>query len=107
MTNTNVTNPQQLISVINALDTLKDYLIQQLNQPQQPVVQLSATTAEVNWITKGTYDWVLLRNWCRDNGVEIDKADYYGLMLNDYPAQAWLEVYGVDLATIFPTRLYS
>ena len=45
MTNTNVTNPQQLISVINALDTLKDYLIQQLNQPQQPVVQLSATTA--------------------------------------------------------------
>ncbi|EAW2470256.1 ORF6N domain-containing protein [Salmonella enterica subsp. enterica] len=47
---------------------------------------------------KGKYNYVLLRRWCRENGMHPrDVPDERYGSVNSWPAEAWLAVYGTDL----------
>lgn len=80
--------------------------LEQQNQTSKSTVynvddSLTATTTEVSMRTGYVYNWVLLKRWCVEHNYEIPKANYFGLDLNDYPAQAWLDVYNIDLHKLF------
>lgn len=49
------------------------------------------------------YKWQDLKNYCKAAGLSIGKSFNPGLQLNvnTYPAAAWFEIYGVDLAALF------
>ena len=51
---------------------------------------------------KGNFNYVELRRYCIANELEIKKAPdgRYG-KVNSYPAEAWLNVYGIDLEELF------
>ncbi|OOR87408.1 hypothetical protein LP109_01050 [Moraxella bovis] len=57
----------------------------------------TASTTAVSFWTLEQYDWKPLRKWCLDRNIEIEKETVNGLQINSYPAQAWLEVYGIVL----------
>lgn len=57
----------------------------------------SASTTSVSHWTMEQYDWKPLRKWCVDRNIDIEKETVNGLQINSYPAQAWLEVYGIVL----------
>lgn len=57
----------------------------------------SASTIAVSFWTLEQYDWKPLRKWCLDRDLDIAKEEVNGLQVNSYPAQAWLEVYGIVL----------
>ncbi|EBM0614922.1 TPA: ORF6N domain-containing protein [Salmonella enterica] len=47
---------------------------------------------------KGKYNYVLLRRWCRENGMHPrDVPDERYGSVKSWPAEAWLAVYGTDL----------
>lgn len=47
---------------------------------------------------KGKYNYVLLRRWCRENGISPrDVPDERYGSVKSWPAEAWLAVYGIDL----------
>lgn len=47
---------------------------------------------------KGKYNYVLLRRWCRENGISPrDVPDERYGRVKSWPAEAWLAVYGIDL----------
>ncbi|ENZ9959294.1 hypothetical protein ACFLJF_004915 [Salmonella enterica] len=56
------------------------------------------TRAEKSTGKKGKYNYVLLRRWCRENGVSPREVpdERYG-SVKSWPAEAWLAVYGIDL----------
>lgn len=60
--------------------------------------QLTITTTEMTLLTGYVYDWGKLKKWCVENNYPLTKADYHGLSINDYPAQAWKAVYGIDIS---------
>lgn len=62
----------------------------------------SATTQAVERFTGKVYTWQPLLKWCKSHGVKPAKVhdDRYG-QVNTYPAQAWLDVYNVDLSKLF------
>lgn len=51
----------------------------------------------------GKQDWRPLRDFCKAKGLEAEKVSdaRYG-EVKAWPAEAWSEVYGIDLGTIFP-----
>lgn len=51
---------------------------------------------------KDEFSYVPLRRWCKDNGVEAKAVpdERYG-RVKSWPAGAWLEVYGIDLKSLF------
>lgn len=51
----------------------------------------------------GNQDWRPLRDFCKAKGLEAEKVTdaRYG-EVKAWPAEAWSEVYGIDLGTIFP-----
>ncbi len=65
----------------------------------------NATTLSVERATGKTYIWQPLNKWCKAHGVKPQKVhdDRYG-KVNTYPAQAWNDVYKVDLLTLFGGR---
>lgn len=61
-----------------------------------------ATITAVENVTNGKYEWRPLRKWCEAHGVtpETIPDKRYG-EVKAWPADAWGEVYGVDLAEVF------
>ncbi|EHG2693937.1 ORF6N domain-containing protein [Salmonella enterica] len=57
-----------------------------------------ATIITVEKATGGKFDYVPLRRWCKDNGVEAKAVpdERYG-SVKSWPAGAWLDIYGIDL----------
>ncbi|HGJ4362564.1 TPA: ORF6N domain-containing protein [Salmonella enterica subsp. enterica serovar Thompson] len=51
---------------------------------------------------KGEFTYLLLRRWCKENGVLSESVpdERYG-SVKSWPAVAWLAVYGVDLKSLF------
>lgn len=62
----------------------------------------NATVLAVERLTSKTYTWQPLNKWCKAHGVKPQKVhdDRYG-KVNTYPAQAWKDVYNVDLSALF------
>lgn len=62
----------------------------------------NATTLSVERTTGKKYPWKPLRDWCKSHGVKPLKIhdNRYG-KVNIYPAQAWMDVYKVDLFALF------
>ena len=62
----------------------------------------SATLLAVECLTGKTYEWQPLSIWCKSHGVKPAKVhdDRYG-KVNTYPAQAWKDIYNVDLSVLF------
>lgn len=87
----------QLTYLIHTFQTAVDVL-STLNQKQdtRPLWESASTTSVSNW-TLEQYDWKPLRKWCVDRDIDIGKEMVNGLQVNSYPAQAWLEVYGIVL----------
>ncbi|CDB23956.1 uncharacterized protein BN706_00219 [Clostridium sp. CAG:557] len=53
-------------------------------------------------LRKSKFDWKPLRNYCTSHELEMPKifdANYGSV--RTYPAEAWLEIYGVDLKELF------
>lgn len=51
---------------------------------------------------KDEFNYIPLRRWCKDNGVEAKAVpdERYG-SVKSWPAGAWLDVYGIDLKSLF------
>ncbi|HFW5273718.1 TPA: ORF6N domain-containing protein [Salmonella enterica subsp. enterica serovar Bullbay] len=51
---------------------------------------------------KGEFTYLLLRRWCKENGVLSESVpdERYG-SVKSWPADAWLDVYGIDLKSLF------
>ncbi len=51
---------------------------------------------------KGEFTYLLLRRWCKENGVlpESVPDERYG-SVKSWPADAWLAVYGINLKSLF------
>ncbi|EEL1018995.1 KilA-N domain-containing protein [Salmonella enterica] len=51
---------------------------------------------------KDEFSYIPLRRWCKDNGVEAKSVpdERYG-SVKSWPAGAWLDVYGIDLKSLF------
>lgn len=51
---------------------------------------------------KDEFSYIPLRRWCKDNGVEAKAVpdERYG-SVKSWPAGAWLDVYGIDLKSLF------
>lgn len=48
------------------------------------------------------YKWQPLKQWCIDNDVEPEQiSEYMYGLVKLYPAQAWLDVYALDLTKLF------
>ena len=62
----------------------------------------NATVLAVERLTGQEYTWQALNKWCKAHGVKPQKVhdDRYG-KVNTYPAQAWNDVYNVDLSALF------
>jgi len=62
----------------------------------------NATTLSVERMTGKTYTWQPLNKWCKAHGVKPQKVhdERYG-KVNTYPYQAWMDVYSVNLSTLF------
>ncbi|CAI1045953.1 BRO family protein [Serratia ficaria] len=61
-----------------------------------------ATITKVEGKTGDEYKFVDLRRWCKANGVTaVDVPDPRYGSVKSWPAGAWLDVYGVDLKTLF------
>lgn len=56
------------------------------------------TRVEKSTGKKGKYNYVLLRRWCKENGISPREVpdERYG-SVKSWPAEAWLAVYGIDL----------
>lgn len=61
-----------------------------------------ASIKAVEKATKNKYKWQLLRNYCTAHELEMKKIfDPNFGAVNTYPAEAWQEVYGIDLTMLF------
>jgi len=61
-----------------------------------------ATIIAVQNITGEPYKWQALKKWCKDRGVKpIEVIDPRWGIVKSWPAQAWADVYGVDLSLAF------
>lgn len=51
---------------------------------------------------KEEFSYIPLRRWCKDNGVEAKAVpdERYG-SVKSWPADAWLDTYGIDLKSLF------
>ncbi|HGB1823446.1 TPA: ORF6N domain-containing protein [Salmonella enterica subsp. enterica serovar Bahrenfeld] len=51
---------------------------------------------------KGEFTYLLLRRWCKENGVLSESVpdERYG-SVKSWPTDAWLDVYGIDLKSLF------
>lgn len=65
-----------------------------------------ATVTAVENATGEKYEWLPLRKWCKEHGVtpETIPDKRYG-EVKAWPADAWGEVYGVDLADVFSVEV--
>ena len=62
-----------------------------------------ATILQVEDATGADYDFVPLRRWCKAHEVTPESVPdkRYPKGVKAWPAAAWMDVYGVDLAELF------
>ncbi|MGB8695860.1 Rha family transcriptional regulator [Acinetobacter sp.] len=62
----------------------------------------NATVLAVERLTGNSYTWPPLKKWCKSHGVKPSRVhdERYG-KVNTYPAQAWMDIYKVDLFALF------
>lgn len=100
MKNLNTLSKNQLLQAQAVIEQL-------LKQYPKFDIEMYASTVEVNAITRKVYDWKLLRKFCIENDLDIPKYQHCSLAINEYPDVAWKEVYGVDIAELFPQRMVA
>lgn len=61
-----------------------------------------ATIIAIENATRDQYQWQPLKKWCKDRAIKpIEVVDPRWGKVKSWPAQAWLEVYGVNIAALF------
>jgi phage regulator Rha-like protein len=61
-----------------------------------------ATIIAIENATRAEYQWQPLKKWCKDRAIKpIEVVDPRWGKVKSWPAQAWLEVYGVNIAALF------
>lgn len=103
----NIAKIDTLISSFSDAIAMLSELKDELTEPKPVILQEpSASTTEVYLRTEVLY-WVKLKRWCKQNRVQPVKKDHYGLMINHYPASAWLEVFGVDIQEVLYKKSFD
>lgn len=104
----NIAKIDTLISNFSDAIALLSELKNELTEPKPVILQEpSASTTEVYLRTEVLYPWVKLKRWCKQNNIQPTKKDHYGLMINHYPASAWLEVFGVDIQEVLYKKSFD
>lgn len=104
----NSTKIDTLISSLSDAIAMLSELKDELAEPKPVILQEpSASTTEVYLRTEVLYPWVKLKRWCKQNNTQPIKKDHYGLMINHYPASAWLEVFGVDIQEVLYKKSFD
>lgn len=104
----NITKIDTLISNFSDAIAMLSELKDELTEPKPVILQEpSASTTEVYLRTEVLYPWVKLKRWCKQNNIQPTKKDHYGLMINHYPASAWLEVFGVDIQEVLYKKSFD
>ena len=97
-----------LISTFQDAITVLTEMKEAVNEPKPMALQeSSASTTEVYLRTEILYPWSKLKKWCKQNNIQPVKKDYYGLMINHYPASAWLEVFGLDIKEVLYKKSFD
>lgn len=61
-----------------------------------------ATIIAIENATHDQYQWQPLKKWCKDRAIKpIEVVDPRWGKVKSWPAQAWLEVYGVNISALF------
>ena len=61
-----------------------------------------ATIIAIGNATRDQYQWQPLKKWCKDRAIKpIEVVDPRWGKVKSWPAQAWLEVYGVNITALF------
>lgn len=61
-----------------------------------------ATIIAIANATRDQYQWQPLKKWCKDRAIKpIEVVDPRWGKVKSWPAQAWLEVYGVNISALF------
>lgn len=103
-----LTKIDTLISTFQDAITVLTEMREEVNEPKPVILQEpSASTTEVYLRTEVLYPWVKLKRWCKQNNIQPVKKDHYGLMINHYPASAWLEVFGVDIQEVLYKKSFD
>ena len=95
--------------VVSSRNTIRGQLggtTKQLNQVKS-LTGASKNEATINKVKSATsikYNWRPLHQWCIDNDIVpklVNLNDYDSSQVKLYPAQAWYDVYGLELYTLF------
>lgn len=61
-----------------------------------------ATIIAIGNATRDQYQWQPLKKWCKDRAIKpIEVVDPRWGKVKSWPAQAWLDVYGVNITALF------
>ena len=61
-----------------------------------------ATIIAIENATRAEYQWQPLKKWCKDRAIKpIEVVDPRWGKVKSWPAQAWLDVYGVNITALF------
>lgn len=97
---------QKVVSSRNTIRGCLGGTTKQLNQVKS-LTGASKNGATINKVKSATgikYNWRPLHQWCVDNDIVpklINLNDYDSSQVKLYPAQAWYDVYGLELHTLF------
>lgn len=97
---------QKVVSSRNTIRGCLGGTTKQLNQVKSltGASKNGATINKVKSVTGIKYNWRPLHQWCIDNDIVpklINLNDYDSSQVKLYPAQAWYDVYGLELHTLF------
>lgn len=97
---------QKVVSSRNTIRGCLGGTTKQLNQVKSltGASKNGATINKVKSVTGIKYNWRPLHQWCIDNDIVpklITLNDYDSSQVKLYPAQAWYDVYGLELHTLF------
>lgn len=97
---------QKVVSSRNTIRGCLGGTTKQLNQVKSltGASKNEATINKVKSVTGIKYSWRPLHQWCIDNDIVpklINLNDYDSSQVKLYPAQAWYDVYGLELHTLF------
>lgn len=97
---------QKVVSSRNTIRGCLGGTTRQLNQVKSltGASKNGATINKVKSVTGIKYNWRPLHQWCIDNDIVpklINLNDYDSSQVKLYPAQAWYDVYGLELHTLF------
>lgn len=101
----NLTQIDMLISTFNNAISVLSELKEEMTE-DKPVVlsEPSASTTEVYMRTEVLYPWMKLKQWCNQHNIQPVKKDHYGIFINQYPASAWMDVFGVDIIELMSLK---